>query len=207
MWPLRAFALIYLGVSAGLIAAEHPDSGKPFGLSRRIPWTDSKVVGSPDPLPPYKAVRAFPGLTVKQPLGLFPEPGTNRLFILQHLNSWAGPGRLLAVPDDQKATAADAEMLLEIDGLAVGLAFHPDYRAQRLHLLRPERARSRARERWTRSFATRSAASRQAGSTRPRKSSSSPGRPTATTAAIWPSETMDTYTSPRVTAPAAPTPT
>jgi uncharacterized repeat protein (TIGR03806 family) len=54
-----------------------------------------------------------------------PEPGTNRLFILQHLNYWAGPGRLLAVNDDQNAS--DVEMLLEVDGLAVGMAFHPDY--------------------------------------------------------------------------------
>ena len=70
-------------------------------------------------------MRAFPKLTIKQPLSLTPEPGTNRLFILQHLNFWAGPGRLLAVPDDQDAS--EAETLLEIDGLAVGLAFHPDY--------------------------------------------------------------------------------
>ena len=97
-----------------------------FGLSRRIPWNDSRVVGSPDPILPYKVVRAFPKLIVKQPLSLTPEPGTNRLFVLQHLNFWAGPGRLLAVPDDQ--AASEAALLLEIDGLAVGIAFHPDYR-------------------------------------------------------------------------------
>ena len=28
---------------------------------------DSRVVGSPDPLSPYKVVRAFPKLTIKQP--------------------------------------------------------------------------------------------------------------------------------------------
>ena len=54
-----------------------------------------------------------------------PEPGTKRLFVLQHLNYWAGPGRLLAVDDDQNAS--QVEMLLEVDGLAVGVAFHPDY--------------------------------------------------------------------------------
>jgi glucose/arabinose dehydrogenase len=64
-------------------------------------------------------------LIIKQPLTMTPEPGTKRLFILQHLNFWAGPGRLLAVPDDQ--AASEANLLLEIDGLAVGIAFHPDY--------------------------------------------------------------------------------
>ena len=35
------------------------------------------MVGSPEPPPPYKTVRAFPRLNVKQPLSLYPEPGTN----------------------------------------------------------------------------------------------------------------------------------
>ena len=98
---------------------------KPFGLERRIAWNDSRVVGSPDPMSPYKVVRAFPKLTIKQALTLTPEPGTNRLFVLQHLGVRGGPGRLLAIRDDQDAT--EAETLLDIDGLAVGLAFHPDY--------------------------------------------------------------------------------
>jgi glucose/arabinose dehydrogenase/mono/diheme cytochrome c family protein len=97
----------------------------PFGLERRIPWDDSRVVGSPEPPLPYKTAAAFPRLEVKQPLTLAPEPGTDRLFILQHLSTRSGPGRLVAIKDDQ--AAAEAEPLLEIDGLAVGLAFHPDY--------------------------------------------------------------------------------
>jgi glucose/arabinose dehydrogenase/mono/diheme cytochrome c family protein len=106
-------------------AGDDQAAGRPFGLDRRIPWTSSRVVGTPGPPPPYKVARAFPKLEVKQPLLLAPEPGTGRLFILQHLNYWSGPGRLLAIPDDQDA--AEPEALLDIDGLAVGLAFHPDY--------------------------------------------------------------------------------
>jgi glucose/arabinose dehydrogenase/mono/diheme cytochrome c family protein len=122
MWSPRVLIMIFLLAPDVASAAD-----KPFGLERRIPWNDSRVVGSPDPPPPYKVVRSFPKLSVKQPLVLTPEPGTNRLFILQHLNFWSGPGRLLAVPDRQDATGAEAEMLIEIDGLAVGFALHPDY--------------------------------------------------------------------------------
>jgi uncharacterized repeat protein (TIGR03806 family) len=125
MWSTRVLAPIVLLVPAAAAADDRPAAQKPFGMERRIPWNDSRVVGTPDPPSPYKVVRAFPKLTVKQPLTLTPEPGSDRLFILQHLNYWAGPGRLLAVRDDQDA--AKAETLLEIDGLAVGLAFHPDY--------------------------------------------------------------------------------
>ena len=52
-----------------------PPTGKPFGLQRRIPWNDSRVVGSPDPPLPYKVVRAFPRLTIKQPLTPDPRAG------------------------------------------------------------------------------------------------------------------------------------
>jgi uncharacterized repeat protein (TIGR03806 family) len=125
MWSLRILAVSVLLVSFGECAEDRPAAEQPFGLSRRIPWNDSRIVGSPDPILPYKTVRAFPKLVIKQPLSMTPEPGTNRLFILQHLNVWAGPGRLLAVPDDQ--AASEAKLLVEIDGLAIGIAFHPDY--------------------------------------------------------------------------------
>lgn len=119
-------ALPFLCPVCLLLLAPASAAEKPFGLTRRIPWNDSRVAGSPDPPSPYKVVRAFPNLKVKQPLALIPEPGTNRLFILQHLNFWAGPGRLLAVDDDQGASRTDT--LLDIDGLAVGVALHPHYR-------------------------------------------------------------------------------
>ncbi len=95
-------------------------------FSRRLPFHDSKVVGSPEPPTPYKTVRAFPKLTVKQPLALVPEPGTKRLFCVQHMGSWSGPGRIVAFEDSQETS--EAELLIEIQGIAYGLAFHPKYR-------------------------------------------------------------------------------
>jgi uncharacterized repeat protein (TIGR03806 family) len=115
-WLLVALAI---SANATVLAA------KPFGLDRRVPWTDSKVAGSPDPLSPYKVVRAFPKLSVKQPLLMTPEPGTKRLFILQHLGHWSGPSRLLAVDDSQDASTT--ESLLEVRPLVLGVAIHPNY--------------------------------------------------------------------------------
>jgi uncharacterized repeat protein (TIGR03806 family) len=126
--PSRIACLVLLLVTTAAVAEVPPAAEKPYGLERRIAWNDSRVVGSPDPLPPYKVVRAFPRLDIKQPLSMAPEPGTNRLFILHHLSYWAGPGRLLAVPDEQNVTESAVELLLEIDGIAYGVAFHPDYR-------------------------------------------------------------------------------
>jgi uncharacterized repeat protein (TIGR03806 family) len=126
MRSLRLCAPFLLLVITDAPAEDHPAAEKPHGLQRRTPWNDSRVVGSPDPPLPYKAVRGFPKLTVQRPVSLTPEPGTDRLFIISHLNHWAGPGKLLAIRDDQGVSST--ENLLDLDGLPYGLAFHPDYR-------------------------------------------------------------------------------
>src|SRR5207245_9432175 len=56
---------------------------KPFGISKRVAWTTSRLTGSPDPPRPYKIVRAFPKLTFKIALLLTKPPGTERLFIVE----------------------------------------------------------------------------------------------------------------------------
>jgi uncharacterized repeat protein (TIGR03806 family) len=126
MISLRACSPLLLLVTVAAWTVEGSAAEKPYGLKRRIPWNDSRVVGSPDPPSPYKAVRAFPRLKVLRPALLAPEPGTDRLFILSHLNHWAGPTKLLAARDDPGTSTT--EELLQIDGLAYGVTFHPDYR-------------------------------------------------------------------------------
>ena len=47
----------------------------------RTPWNTSRVVGSPDPPPAYKVVRAFPNLKFEHPLLIARPPGSDRLFV------------------------------------------------------------------------------------------------------------------------------
>src|SRR5262245_12273094 len=58
--------------------AEQP---QPPTSATRIPWTSSGVVGSPDPPPPFKVVRAFPNIKLEKPVLLARCPGSERLFI------------------------------------------------------------------------------------------------------------------------------
>ena len=61
--------------------AQQPER-KAYGLDKRVPWTTSKVIGSPEPPPPYKTEPAFPKLPpFEEPLDLTYAPGTNRLFV------------------------------------------------------------------------------------------------------------------------------
>ena len=62
-------------------AGDEPKKDAPKAAEVRKPWTTSKVVGSPDPPPPYKAVRVFPNVKFQHPLLIARCPGTDRLFI------------------------------------------------------------------------------------------------------------------------------
>jgi uncharacterized repeat protein (TIGR03806 family) len=88
-------------------------------------WTNSRVVGSPDPAPPYRPVRAFEKLKVFQPIYVAPEPGTENLLLIQHLGSWAGPSKISRFKNDP--SASELQPLLELDYLVYGLTFHPDF--------------------------------------------------------------------------------
>src|SRR5579862_3088834 len=81
---------IFFGVAAcaSIAMADEPVGDKakakptPASASaRRVPWTTSRIAGSPEPPPPYTVEPAFPKLTFEFPVVLVPEPGTNRLFL------------------------------------------------------------------------------------------------------------------------------
>jgi putative heme-binding domain-containing protein len=49
----------------------------------RVPWTASRIVGSPDPPPPYKLVRVFPKLAFKQAVVMIQAPGADRWYLAE----------------------------------------------------------------------------------------------------------------------------
>ncbi|MFM8357464.1 MAG: hypothetical protein ACKOET_02795, partial [Verrucomicrobiota bacterium] len=54
----------------------------PFGLDRRIPWTTSRVAGTPDPPLPYTTEPYRPGVPLKNPVFVIGEPGTSHLVVV-----------------------------------------------------------------------------------------------------------------------------
>jgi uncharacterized repeat protein (TIGR03806 family) len=113
--PLAAL-LAALAVASGP-AAEAP--------ARRVPWDTSHVVGSPNPPPPYHVVRTFPKLQVPCPIAVTHQPGSDRIILIHQMSPWTGKGRVLRIKDDPDADTY--ELLLDLDGIAYGLAFHPDF--------------------------------------------------------------------------------
>ena len=93
---------------------------------QRVPWTTSKVVGSPDPPLPYRVSRAYEKLPLFAPVYLRPEPGTDRIFFVDHKGDWKEPGGLRVFQDREDASSSIA--LLPLDRLIYGFCFHPGYR-------------------------------------------------------------------------------
>src|SRR5436190_9352702 len=56
---------------------------RPYGIEQRIPWTSSRMTGSPDPPLPYVVTRAFSKLKFKEPLDLTSTPVFDRLFVVE----------------------------------------------------------------------------------------------------------------------------
>jgi uncharacterized repeat protein (TIGR03806 family) len=106
-----------IAIGTGKIRAE--------GRSSRVPWTGSRIAGTPEPPPPYAAVPAFPHLKFKFPVVLVPAKGTDRLFVgeLQgKIYSFANH------PDCAKADLAlDVAKLHPDLTMFYGIAFHPKF--------------------------------------------------------------------------------
>lgn len=93
---------------------------------QRIPWTESRLVGSPDPPLPYRVMRAYEKLPLFAPVYLRSEPGTDRIFFVDHKGDWKEPGGLRYFIDKEEADSS--KPLIALDRLVYGFCFHPKYR-------------------------------------------------------------------------------
>jgi putative heme-binding domain-containing protein len=64
-----------------LVAGAEALGERPFGLTQRVPWTSSRVVGTPEPPHPYRIERAFTKLTFHNPVLMTRAPGLRRWFV------------------------------------------------------------------------------------------------------------------------------
>ena len=91
----------------------------------RVPWTGSRMTGTPEPPPPFTVEPAFPRLKLEFPVVLVPARGTNRLFVGELR------GRIGSFPIDTGATKLDLALdiaKLHSDLTALyGIAFHPNF--------------------------------------------------------------------------------
>src|SRR4051812_23984650 len=76
----------------------------------RLPWTTSRIRGTPEPPHPYRVERVFPKLAFKNPLLLTRVPGTKRLVVAEQA------GKVFSFPNDQACEKAD--LFADLRGLS-----------------------------------------------------------------------------------------
>jgi uncharacterized repeat protein (TIGR03806 family) len=88
-----------------------------------IPLTTSRVVGSPDPPLPYRAVRVIPKLQLDLPIFLVNQPSSERLIFIDQPSA-TSKSRICRTTG---GTNEEFEVLLELTDIAYSIAFHPHF--------------------------------------------------------------------------------
>lgn len=129
---LRMLCLLACGwlCCGTFVLAGPPDAaGVATGISTRVPWTTSRIAGTPDPPPPYRVAPAFPKLTFNHPLDISNAPGSERLFVAEQ------EGKVYSFPNRPDCDQLDLVVDLKeqyADLTAIyGLTFHPDFARNR----------------------------------------------------------------------------
>ncbi len=119
------YATAVFGMTSVAWGEEHGPL-QPFGIDVRIPWTGSRVLGSPDPPLPYRVEQVFTGITWSQPIYVEREPGSGNLFVIQKGGETENPTRIVRVIDRADAVEV-SEVLAVADRQVYGFTFHPQY--------------------------------------------------------------------------------
>lgn len=87
---------------------------------QRVPWTTSRLVGSPDPPSPFRLTRAFPQVTFKGPVFIAQDPLSDRLFVAEY------DGIIYSF--QPKDSTGKKDIFLELNRGISAFSFHPKYK-------------------------------------------------------------------------------
>ncbi len=121
----RAASVLILGLLPGLVVIATA-ADKPTGLTERVPWVNSRLVGSPEPPLPYTVEKTFTAHTWRSPLYIAEEPGTEMLWVVQAGEAPGNGSQIVRIPDDPGSS--ESEVILDRpEQLIYSVCFHPDY--------------------------------------------------------------------------------
>ena len=73
---ISAFLSALIGITSPARAAD--------AVPPRVPWNNTRLFGTPEPPPPFRALPAYPQLKPKHPVAATREPGANRIVYLEN---------------------------------------------------------------------------------------------------------------------------
>ena len=101
-------------------------AAKPYGITKIVPVSTSKVVGSPEPPLPYMVERVLPQAKMSGPIAVAHQPGSDRLVYVTE--PWAyRPSTVMRMRDGDGAY--EPEVLIPADDTTVhyAITFHPKF--------------------------------------------------------------------------------
>ena len=136
------------------IGPDRTAAEKLLGQQPYLPVAASRVIGSPDPPLPYRAVRAFANLKLNFPIAVYAQPGDGRLLIIDQAAAY-GNSRIVraAAAEFDNAESAGAEsagaieVLLDLAESRLWPHLSSPILGERLRLCRRERS-AHVREGW-----------------------------------------------------------
>ncbi|HZN68259.1 MAG TPA: PQQ-dependent sugar dehydrogenase [Tepidisphaeraceae bacterium] len=131
--------LIALGFAAWAARLCNASDAASVPHSERVPWTTSRLTGSPDPPPPYRLVKAFPNLKFENLVDVAVLPGSGRLVALEQAGrAWSFPAGDPSVAKadpfiDLKKDVRGLEKVPDCKGVreAYAITFHPKFAQNR----------------------------------------------------------------------------
>ena len=98
----------------------------------RVEWVDSKIRGTPEPIPAYLAEAIWPHISFTSALAITVLESRGRMFVTeQRGNIWILPSDLTASPESPELLA-DLSAYIQGFRNAYGLAFHPRFESNQL---------------------------------------------------------------------------
>jgi len=121
--------LCLLAVVLLSVSAVRGEETAPQPPRSRVPWTTSRLVGSPEPPLPYAVEKQFPKLELTSPMYVMPEPGSNHLLVITQ-GTGDKPARIVRF--DNSADVATSEVYFEVaNRLVYSILFDPDFATNR----------------------------------------------------------------------------
>ncbi|HUG92875.1 MAG TPA: PQQ-dependent sugar dehydrogenase [Planctomycetaceae bacterium] len=111
-------AVLFVFTSLDAAAPDTPPR-KPTGIQARVPWTTSRIHGTPEPPMPYTTEVAFPRLVFHEPLSVARVPATGQFLVAQR------DGKVYAFDNDRQTEAR--RLVLDVGRTTYGITVHPAF--------------------------------------------------------------------------------
>jgi hypothetical protein len=110
--------------SLRFVGPEKTKTAQPRGLVERVPMTTSRVVGFPDPPPPYRVERVYPDMKMVYPQITHRIPGCDDLLVVTSPNN-GNATKIYRMKDDPKVSTWD--LWFDSGEVVYQLEFHPKW--------------------------------------------------------------------------------